>query len=121
MNHCSGPLKSSSCHCLLLDFAKAFDSVPHQHLLLKLETIGITGNLLKWISAFLTSRSQRVVINGEFSDWLPVLSGVPQDSILGPLLFILYFDDITSVVQSSSVRVFADDVSLYAKISTQIV
>jgi len=88
--------------------------VAHQHLLLKLESIGITGNLLKWISAFLTSHSQGVVINGKFSDWLPVLSGVPQGSILGPLLSILHINDITSVVQSSSVRVFADDVSLYA-------
>ena len=108
-----------SCHCLLLDFAKAFYSVPHQHLLLKLESIGITGNLLQWIDRFLTSRFQRVVINGKFSEWLPVLSGVPQGSILGPLLFIIYINDITSVVQSSSIRVFADDASLYAKVSTQ--
>ena len=107
-----------SCHCLLLDFAKAFDSVPHQRLLLKLASIGITGHLLQWIDHFLTSRSQRVVINGKFSKWLPVLSGVPQGSILGPLLFIIYVNDITSVVQSSSVRIFADDVSLYAKVSS---
>ena len=108
-----------SCHCLLLDFAKAFDSVPHKHLLLKLESMGITGHLLQWINHFLSSRSQRVVIDGQFSSWLPVLSGVPQGSILGPLLFIIYINDITSVVQSSSIRIFADDVSLHAKISTR--
>ena len=67
-----------SCHCLLLDFAKAFDSVPHNRLLLKLESIGIYhGNLLQWIAHFLSSRFQRVVINGQFSSWLPVLNGVP--------------------------------------------
>ena len=106
-----------SCHCLFLDFAKTFDSVPHQHLLLKLESIGITGLLLKWINCFLTSRCQCVVINGKFSNWLPVLSGVPQGSILGPLLFIIYINDITSFVQSSSLKIFADDVSLYAQVS----
>ena len=107
-----------SCHCLLLDFAKAFDSIPHQHLLLKLESIGITGNLLQWINHFLTSRSQRVIMNSKFSNWLPVLSGVPQGSILGPLLFIIYINDIVSVVQSSSIKIFSDDVSLYANVSS---
>ena len=71
LDHCG------SCHCLLLDFAKAFDSVPHNHLLLKLESIGIYGNLLQWIAHFLSSCSQRVVVNGQLSSWLPVLSGVP--------------------------------------------
>ena len=64
-----------SCHCLFLDFAKAFDSVPHNPLSLKLESIGITGNLLQWTAHFLSSFSQRVVVNGQFSSWLPVLSG----------------------------------------------
>ena len=107
-----------SCHCLLLDYAKAFDSVPHQRLLLKLQSLGVHDQLLKWICSFLTTRSQRVVINGQFSEWLSVDSGVPQGSILGPLLFILYVDDIRSVVQTSSLRLFADDVCLYAQISS---
>ena len=109
----------SSSHCLFLDFAKAFDSVPHQHLLLRLECLGISGDLLSWLGSYLTSRSQCVVINGHYSEWLPVLSGVPQGSILGPLMFILYIDDLHSLVQSSSLKIYADDVALYAAVSSQ--
>jgi len=90
-----------SCHCLFLDFSKAFDTVPHSRLLLKLESLGITGDLLNWIKAFLTTQSQRVVINGCHSSWLPVISAVPQGSILGQLLFILYVNDIKTVISHS--------------------
>ena len=104
-------------HCIFIDFAKDFDSVPHERRLLKLEAIGITGALLQWFRAFLTTRRQRVVINRQFSNWCQVSSGVPQGSILGPLLFILYINDISSVVNARA-KIFADDVTLYATIQS---
>ena len=102
-------------HCVFLDFAKAFDSVPHKRLLLKLEAYGIRGALLQWFCSFLTKRRQRVVINGCSSSWSPVLSGVPQGSILRPLLFILYINDLPSTV-CSSIKIFADDVAMYRSV-----
>ena len=104
---------------LLLDFAKAFDSVPHERLLLKLRSLGICGNMLSWLRSFLTSRKQRVVINGVYSDWANVTSGVPQGTVLGPLLFILYVNDLDSVVKKSTIKLFADDVLLYAPADTK--
>ena len=74
--------------------------------------------MLKWFSSFLTTRRQQVVINGCASDWSPVSSGVPQGSILGPLLFILYINDLPSAV-SSTMKIFADDVAMYCSVDSQ--
>ena len=99
----------------MLEFAKAFDSVPHERLLY---SMGIHGDVLQWLRFFLIKRKQRVVINGMHSDWANVNSGVPQGSVLGPLLFILYVNDLDSVVKNSTIKLFADDVLLYAPVCT---
>jgi len=97
---------------IYLDYSKAFDSVPHLRLLSKLQAYGIQGNLLKWIRNFLIGRQQKVVLNQHSSQWTNVSSGVPQGSVLGPLLFLLYVNDITDCIQST-MEMFADDSKLY--------
>ena len=97
---------------LLLDFSKAFDTVPHKRLLSKLMYYGINGPLCEWINAWLTERTQIVILNDEASKEVKVISGVPQGTVLGPLMFILYVNDINDNI-SSSLRMFADDCVLY--------
>ena len=99
----------------VLDFSKAFDVVPHQRLLGKLQHYGINGHILKWISEFLSGRTQCVVVDGAASSWSAVESGVPQGTVLGPLLFLLYINDLPDCVESQ-VRLFADDCLLYRTI-----
>ena len=89
-----------------LDYKKAFDSVPHERL------YGIRGNLLQWIKSFLTNRKQRVVINGKSSNLAPVISGIPQGSVLGPILFWIYVNDLPEMARSK-LKLFADDTKLY--------
>ena len=102
---------------ILLDLSKAFDCVPHQRLLLKLNRHGIDGPLLQWFKHFLTNRMQRVVIRGKCSDWTSVKSGVPQGTILGPILFIIYINDISTDL-TSTVKIYADDTKIYRTISS---
>ena len=103
---------------IFLDFQKAFDKVPHKRLLLKLNSFGIKGNLLRWIQKWLHGREQRVVINGCSSVWKNVTSGVPQGSVLGPLLFLAYINDLDNIV-ISTVKKFADDTKLYREVTSE--
>ena len=95
---------------IYLDFSKAFDCISHELLLFKLNHFyGLSEDFLAWISNYLSDRSQRVVVEGVASEWAPVASGVPQGSILGPLLFLLFINDMPSVTSSSTTALFADD------------
>ena len=96
-----------------LDMSKAFDKVWHEGLLHKLKQNGIEGNLLNLLSNYLSNRKQRVVLNGEMSDWAPIHSGVPQGSVLGPLLFLIFINDLEAGIVSQ-IKFFADDTSLYS-------
>jgi hypothetical protein len=99
-----------------MDFSKAFDVVPHKRLMLKLDHYGIRGPTYDWICNFLMHRKQRVVVGGECSDWASVKSGVPQGTVLGPLLFLMYINDLPDKL-TSNVRLFADDCVIYRTIS----
>ena len=94
------------------DISKAFDRVWHAGLIAKLKSIGIKNSLLQWFGDYLKNRKQRVVINGISSSWSEIKAGVPQGSILGPLLFLIYINDIVNDIQTN-IRLFADDTSLY--------
>ena len=101
----------------VLDYSKAFDTVPHNKLLHKLNAYGIRGSTLGWIRAFLTTRHMRVIVEGEASSEAEVKSGVPQGTVLGPLLFLCHINDLPERVESQ-VRLFADDCLLYREINT---
>ena len=96
-----------------LNISKAFDKVWHEGLIFKLKQNGISAKLLNLIKDFLKNKKQRVVLNGQFSSWADVDTGVPQESILGPLLFLIYINDLTNDL-SSSTKLFVDDTSLFS-------
>ena len=103
---------------ILLDFTKAFDKVSHKRLCSKLAHYGIRGALLTWINDFLTGRTQRVTVNGCISDDTRVTSGVPQGTVLAPLLFLVYINDLPKNIVSS-VKLYADDVLIYRTINSE--
>jgi ribonuclease P/MRP protein subunit RPP40 len=100
---------------LYLDFQKAFDKVPHRGLIHKLKAYGVKGNVLKWIESWLKDRLQRVCHNSESSEWMKVGSGVPQGSVLGPLLFVIFIDDIDADLNGKAMK-FADDTKLISRV-----
>ena len=104
---------------LYLDFSKAFDSVDHDILLYKLQKHGINGVLLRWFESYLNDRWQRVVIEGAASTWSPMTSGVPQGSILEPLLFIIFINDLPdNASYSTNSALYADDSKLYREVTS---
>ena len=98
---------------ILADISKAFDTVTKSKLLHKLWCYGVRGKMYNWFAAFLSDRKQRVVVGNAASDWVPVGSGVPQGSCVGPILFLLYVNDLPDYIQSSEIRLFADDAKLF--------
>ena len=103
---------------VIIDFNKAFDKVPHRHLLKKLDASGIRGNIHRWLTTYLTNRTQRVIVDGRSSGEDPVLSGVPQGAVLGPLMFLTYINDITLNL-TSQMKLFADDALLFRPITSE--
>ena len=119
--HCA--FNDNSClevRSIYLDMSKAFDKVWHEGLLHKLKQNGIDGKLLAFFSNYLSNRKQRVVLNGQASEWAPILSGVPQGSVLGPLLFLVYINDLECGIKSQ-IKFFADDTSLYSVVKDPVV
>ncbi len=107
-----------SVDAIYLDFAKAFDTVPHLRLLEKCKALGIDGLVLQWLKAFLEDRKQRVLVNGSPSTWSDVASGVPQGSVIGPILFVIFVNDMPAKL-NNFISLFADDAKLFGKSTNQ--
>ena len=102
---------------IYLDMAKAFDKVPHDKLLYKLEMVGVRGQLLAWFRSYLTNRRHRTLIEGYASDWRYVPSGVPQGSIISPLLFLIFINDITvNIDADTNMPFYADDAKCFREL-----
>jgi hypothetical protein len=111
--------RDSQVDIILLDFAKAFDKVPHHRLLHKLEYYGVNPKTNRWIHSFLEIRKQSVILEGTVSKQVPVLFGVPQGTVLGLLLFLAHINDMPETATSSEIKLFADDSLLYHTINNQ--
>jgi retron-type reverse transcriptase len=119
INNCLDEKKNDD--AVFLDLQKAFDSVPHQELLYKPWSLGITGSLRHWFKSYLTGRTHYVFIGESKSCQLNVLSGVPQGSILGPLLFLIYINDLPNAVKYSPCFLYADDGKILHSISSSVI
>ena len=117
LDKCIDSLTHHVIDTVYLDFAKAFDTVPHRRLLGKLESYGISGTVLHWIREYLNDRSQTVLVNGGKSFVAPVISGIPQGTCLGPLLFVVYINDLLDDITSDG-YMFADDTKIFRQISS---
>jgi hypothetical protein len=113
---CKAVSKGKEIRVVFLDISKAFDRVWHRGLLHKLKQCGISGNLLIWLKDYLTDRQQRVLVNGQSSSWGNIKAGVPQGSVLGPLLFLIFINDLTDTIKHRKIRLFADDTCLFIEV-----
>ena len=98
----------------MIDLSKAFDTINHNLLIEKLDAYGIRGVELSWFSNYLSERRQRVLLDGVHSEWTRLTKGVPQGSILGPMLFLLFVNNLSDVVQHCTVNLYADDTTIYS-------
>src|SRR3981081_568834 len=110
--------KGESVDVIFLDLQKAFYKVPHARLLEKVKAIGIDGKILRWIGEWLNRRKQRVVLNGSESEWIEVTSGVPQGSVLGPILFLIFINDIDECIKTRIWK-FADDTKVVGRVGSK--
>ena len=117
---CEAVSQGKEVRCVFLDISKAFDRVWHKGLIVKLQNCGLDNELLSWFTDYLKDRSQRVLINGQTSNWIAIQSGVPQGSVLGPLLFLVYINDLVPVVNHCNIRLYADDACLFIELKDHL-
>ena len=116
---CQALYEGKEVRAIFCDISQAFDRVWHKGLLYKLSSVEISGSLLQWFTDYLNNRKQRVVLPGTASSWTSIKAGVPQGSILGPLLFLIYINDIVENIHSS-IRLFVDDTSLHTVVEAPV-